>query len=228
MHYLSILAILRNEAMNLKVWVDHYLWQGVDHFYLIDNDSDDESNKIIKDLIAAGYPITLYELPEKCRQIEHYQYVYSKENLRENTKWLIVADLDEFFYCLDSKISIELRHYENYEHILSKWRMFGNNGLEKHPDDIRVALTKRWPNVHPNGCKYIFQPKNIDVSLVTVHHLPIEYIELSEVFRLNHYVIQSKEFFANVKMTRGAVESHHNVRDWNYFHSYDSPATYTD
>jgi hypothetical protein len=36
MNYLSILAIMKNEAMNLKLWIDHYIYQGVDHFYLID------------------------------------------------------------------------------------------------------------------------------------------------------------------------------------------------
>ena len=60
MHYLSILTIMKNEAMNLKLWIDHYIWQGVDHFYIIDNNSTDVSVQIIEDLINNGYPITLY------------------------------------------------------------------------------------------------------------------------------------------------------------------------
>ena len=65
MYYLSILAIMKNEAMNLKIWIDHYIWQGVNHIYIIDNNSDDGSIKIIEDLINNGYPITLYKLFEK-------------------------------------------------------------------------------------------------------------------------------------------------------------------
>ena len=56
---------MKNEAMNLKIWIDHYIWQGVNHIYIIDNNSDDGSIKIIEDLINNGYPITLYKLFEK-------------------------------------------------------------------------------------------------------------------------------------------------------------------
>ena len=43
------------------------------------------------------------------------------------------------------------------------------------------------------------------------------------IFKLNHYAIQSKEFFKKVKMTRGAADTikHNHVRDLNYFKRYD-------
>jgi glycosyltransferase involved in cell wall biosynthesis len=55
-------------------------------------------------------------------------------------------------------------------------------------------------------------------------YLPIseDIIEHSNL-HLNHYVVQSKEYFASVKMTRGDVASaaSDNIRDWNYFDKYD-------
>ena len=51
MYYLSVLAIFKNETMNLKMWIDHYLWQGVEHFYLIDNGSTDKPLAILKEYI---------------------------------------------------------------------------------------------------------------------------------------------------------------------------------
>jgi hypothetical protein len=230
MNYLSILAIMKNEAMNLKLWIDHYIYQGVDHFYLIDNGSDDDSVNIINDLIKNNYPITLYILPEKFKQQEHYQYVYDQEKLNEATKWLIVADLDEFFYCYNSKISTELKNYEDYDFITSKWRMFGSNNCIEHPKDIRISLTKRVKNLNINT-KYIFQTKNINSSSVNIHWLNDGYtnnIELSEIFRLNHYPIQSKDFFEKVKMTRGDADREKNVRDWNYFDNYNIDTDYDD
>ena len=225
MYYLSILAIMKNEAMNLKIWIDHYIWQGVDHLYIIDNNSDDTSVQIIEDLINNGYPITLYKLHEKHKQAKHYRYVYDKEKLQKKTKWLIVADLDEFFYCNNSKISNELKHFEDYDYISSKWRMFGSNNYIKHPKDIRISLTKRVEELNFNT-KYIFQTKNIYSKSVNIHWLNDGYtnkIDLSEIFRLNHYPIQSKDFFEKVKMTRGDAdaESSDNVRDWNYFEKYN-------
>ena len=223
MHYLSILAIMKNESMNLKLWVDHYIWQGVDHFYIIDNNSDDTSVQIIEDLINNGYPITLHKLFEQHKQVEHYKYVYDKENLQEKTKWLILADLDEFFYCNNSKISNELKHFEDYDYITSKWRMFGSNNNIEHPEDIRTSLTKRVEELSILG-KYIFQTKNIYSESLNVHDLNDGYnnkIVLSEIFRLNHYPIQSKEFFKKVKMTRGDVHYEANVRDWDYFDAFN-------
>ena len=230
MNFLSILAIMKNEAMNLKIWIDHYISQGVDHFYLIDNGSDDESINIIDDLIKNNYPITLHILLDKHVQVKHYRYVYDKENLKEATKWLIVADLDEFFYCKNSKISNELQNYEDYDFITSKWRMFGSNNYIKHPKDIRISLTKRVKKLNPNT-KYIFQTKNINSSSVDIHWLNDGYtnnIELSDVFRLNHYPIQSEEFFKKVKMTRGAADQEINVRDWDYFDTYNIDTHYND
>jgi hypothetical protein len=232
MYYLSILAIMKNEAMNLKIWVEHYIWQGVDHIYIIDNNSDDTSVQIIEDLINNGYPITLYKLYEKYKQAEHYRYVYNKENLQEKTKWLIIADLDEFFYCNNSKISNELKKYENYDYISSKWRMFGSNNCIEHPKDIRTSLTKRVKEYHAM-MKYIFQTKNVYSEALDIHNLKYGYnniIDLSEIFRINHYPIQSKEYFGKVKITRGAADliEHENVRDWNYFDRYNDNTDYED
>ena len=232
MYYLSILAIMKNEAMNLKIWIDHYIWQGVNHIYIIDNNSDDGSIKIIEDLINNGYPITLYKLFEKHKQVEYYNFVYDKEKLQEKTKWLIVADLDEFFYCNNSKISNELKYFEDFDYISSKWRMFGSNNCIEHPKDIRISLTKRVKELNFNT-KYIFQTKNVYSGALQIHSLNYGYtkkIDLSEIFRLNHYPIQSKDFFEKVKMSRGdadKIESK-NVRNWDYFDKYNKNTDYED
>jgi len=50
----SVIAIFKNETMNLKMWLEHYLWQGVDHFFLIDNGSTDDPHKILQPYIDRG------------------------------------------------------------------------------------------------------------------------------------------------------------------------------
>jgi hypothetical protein len=150
----------------------------------------------------------------------------TSENLQEKTKWLIIADLDEFFYCNNSKISNKLQNYEDYDLITSKWRMFGSNNCIEHPKDIRTSLTKRVEELHIIT-KYIFQTKYIYSEALNIHELNYGYsnnkIDLSEIFRLNHYTIQSKEYFEKVKMTRGDVSNKliDNIRDWNYFDAYN-------
>lgn len=42
MFKLSVLAIFKNETMIIEEWMNHYLNEGVEHFYLIDNGSSDD------------------------------------------------------------------------------------------------------------------------------------------------------------------------------------------
>jgi len=49
MFKLSVLAMFKNEGMIIEEWFKHYLDEGVEHFYLIDNGStDDYESKIEK------------------------------------------------------------------------------------------------------------------------------------------------------------------------------------
>ena len=59
----------------------------------------------------------------------------------------------------------------------------------------------------------------------------LEKIHLAnKLIRLNHYPIQSQEFFEKVKMTRGDVLNKNvdNIRDKNYFDSYNKNASFKD
>ena len=235
MHYLSVIAIFKNETMNLKVWLDHYIWQGVNHFYLIDNGSTDEPMNILQEYIDKGL-VSYHYKPEKHRQTEHYREVFDFEDLKNNTYWLIMCDLDEFFYGVDKKLIIKLYQSQQFNVIYCNWIMFGTM-LNKHPDDIRTAITHREPGLHVNT-KYIFKPKCIINSLkfdqhkitttLTGNAKRVKYA--NNLIRLNHYPIQSLEFFTKVKMTRGDVHNDgtENVRDMNYFNRYNINATEND
>ena len=230
MYYLSLLSIFKNETMNLKLWLDHYLWQGVEHFYLIDNGSDDNPLTILQEYIDKGI-VSYYYLPEKYKQVDHYRYVFDTENIKDKSTWLAVCDLDEFFFGVNQKLTTKIKSLENYfDYILCNWKMFGSNGLENQPTDIRTAITHCATNLH-ELTKYIFKPNIIkNSSQICIHKLlDISYINknririANQLIRLNHYPIQSLEFFQKVKMTRGAADSENsnNIRDMNYFISYN-------
>ena len=227
---MSVLAIFKNETMNLKVWLDHYLWQGVDHFYLIDNDSNDNPHIILEPYIQKGL-VTLHKFPQQHLQIQHYIRLWQLENLSKKTKWLIMADLDEFWFSPNSKLSSIINEYENYDVIYSNWLMFGSDGLTNHPSDIRTAITHRENNIHINT-KWICKP--IKIRLTDFYHhffkndSKYKKKVVNDKIHLNHYSIQSKEYFEKVKIARGDVLEKHNSRDWNYFNNYDKHKTYED
>jgi hypothetical protein len=238
MHYLSVLSIFKNETMNLKTWINHYLWQGVDHFYLIDNGSDDLPLNILQEYIDKGL-VTYFYRPEKYQQIEHYKFVFDSENLKVATHWLAICDLDEFFYGVDQRLSLKMKSLEFYNVIYCNWLMYGSDNLINHPDDIRRAIVHREPNLHINT-KYIFKTKSIiSSSQINIHYLMknnryklrIEKFRFAnKLIRLNHYPIQSFEFFKKVKMTRGDVSSNSsdNLRDEKYFNNYNKNTTTRD
>jgi hypothetical protein len=237
-HNMCVLAIFKNETMNLKVWIEHYLWQGVDKIYLIDNDSNDDPFTILQPYIDRGIVDYTFN-PRKHAQPENYIDLINSKELKNNTKWLIICDLDEFFYGFPKILKETMNDFEEYDAIYSNWKMFGSCGLEKHPDDIRRAITCREPELNKH-VKMIIKLQNININDISIHSIKntidtndnsiVKYIVENDKIKLNHYPIQSLEFFTKVKMTRGAADSihHENVRDMNYFNNYNKNTTFED
>ena len=229
-YYLSLLSIFKNETMCLRNWLEHYLWQGVEHFYLIDNGSTDKPLRILQEYIDKGIVTCIY-LPEKHKQVEHYRYVFDKERLKEKTKWLAICDLDEYFYGFNKKLNTQLKELSpDYDYVLCKWLMFGSDGHKKQPKDVRISITHRKKGFDKNT-KYIFKPKIIkNSSPVWIHNLKdAPYINKKRIYsnnkliKINHYPVPSVEYFQKVKITRGDANNSKtdNFRDMNYFKEYD-------
>lgn len=113
--------------------------------------------------------------------------------------------------------------------IYSHWAMFGSSGLTTHPQSIRKALTLRRHGVSgPNESKYMCRTRVIkNANSLHIHKLKgadsSRTISDNQVFQLNHYPIQSLQYFQTVKMTRGdaAHSKYDTVRDMDYFQKYD-------
>jgi len=224
---LCVLAIFKNETMVLKTWLEHYLHQGVDHFYLIDNDSDDNPLEILQPYIDRGV-VTYHFAPEKHNQVGHYRDMFLKEDLKNKTEWLIICDLDEFFYGVDDTLNKTLDNYSEYDVVLSGWLLFGSNGTQiEQPKNILKTIVMR-EEVH-RTTKYIFKPQNIDATAIGVHDINQEgckQILENEKIKLNHYRIQSKEFFI-IKQKRGDVAADVRYSEQN-FQEYDGGKTIKD
>jgi hypothetical protein len=240
MYNLTVMAIFKNETMNLKLWLEHYLWQGVQHFYLIDNGSNDMPLSILQSYIDKGI-VTYYYREEKHQQSQHYRYVFDTENVKNKTKWLCICDLDEFFFGIEKKLSdaLEDEDLSSYDVIYTNSYFYGSDNLMSHPKDIRTDILHREED-DKNGIKYIFKPQCINSSdEIWIHWLvkpgtliknQANEITQNDKIRLNHYRIQSFEYFKTVKMTRGDVSTLENekIRDLNYFNKYTKACTIKD
>lgn len=94
-HYLSICAILRNEAAMLGEWIEFHLSVGIEHFYLYDNGSTDRSREIIQPWLDQGV-VTLTDWPTNPGQIPAYRHCV--RSFAEESRWIAFIDLDEFLF----------------------------------------------------------------------------------------------------------------------------------
>ena len=89
-----VVAVFKNEAMNFREWISHYLWQGASHFYLVDNGSTDDWQSTIPPEVHARINVTR----NLGRQRDIYSSLLPMLQEKHPKDWALVVDLDEFLY----------------------------------------------------------------------------------------------------------------------------------
>jgi hypothetical protein len=264
---LCLVAIFKNESYIIKEWIDHYLNQGVDKFFLIDNGSTDEYYSILEPYIVAG-KVDLVKDAKKHAQAELYNKHFLNKCRRY--EWVIVCDLDEFIYgrkyCNSIKDFLSKVH-NNFSQVFIPWKMFGSNGFDtmdkQQPSSVISAFTKRINNndnknnkfrafIYKGKVKYIYSKtiirtkylvkigihnsETLNKRYLTSYVLKSNHINENKDFteineniiensalHLNHYAIQSLDWFMRVKATRGDVNAgvHENTRNKQYFQEFN-------
>ena len=137
---ISICAIFKNEAPYMREWIEYHILLGVEHFYLYNNNSDDNFRDVLSQYISNGI-VTLTEWPEIPGQMTSYKHWY--ENFRYESNWVSFLDLDEFIcprYELD--IPTWLAKYQKYPIVMIYWKMFGTSGKLDH--DYNRLVTEQY------------------------------------------------------------------------------------
>lgn len=129
-HRVSLCLIFKNEAPFLKEWIDYHLTVGVDHFYLYNNNSEDNFRDVIESYVEEGV-VTLIEWPEENSQFKCYKHCY--ENYRNESKWISFLDADEFI-CPKYKCDINewLNDFDKFHAVNIHWLMFCTGGVLEH------------------------------------------------------------------------------------------------
>lgn len=133
----SVLAIFKNEARYFPEWIEFHKIVGVDHFYLYNNNSDDNYEEVLKPYIEEG-SVTLVQWPKNQAQMECYQDGIAK--FREETEWMAIIDLDEFIVPNETDTIYDfLKKFEDKPAVLGYWKFFGTSGLMERPADGLVT-----------------------------------------------------------------------------------------
>jgi len=217
----GLLAIFKNEEIGIREWLQHYKWQGIDEIIMLNNNSTDGWRDKIEDLMDH---VTIINAPKPHAQIENYE-VYGLPVLKKlEINVVTILDLDEYMFGTDGKNLkqhvVEIFGNSQRPSLISyRWTQFGSSGLKNQPESIRKSFI--WKVKNPDV--YFKQMKNLDGShksifwlddLVKVNqHTPImkkgaKILSLKDSpkgIQLNHYRVQSEEFYSGIKMTRGDV-----------------------
>lgn len=167
---IAICGIFKNEASYLKEWIEYHEMIGVEHFYLYNNNSEDNYQEILQPYLDRGL-VTLVTWPHNHAQIEAYKHFY--ETYRNETQWVSFLDIDEFFCPRYKTTLLEwVKTKEKYPVLLVYWRMFGTSGKMQHESDKLVIeqYTVSWEHLYHTGKCLI--NTDYDISFYgRTHHL---------------------------------------------------------
>jgi hypothetical protein len=237
-HKLGVLGIMKNESLNIDEWISHYLAMGAAKIYLIDNGStDDTLAKVQKWLEKGCVDLIVRHGPHQQRR--HYWDAIRTFHIKKSCEWLIIADLDEFWFCpngqpIASKLQEE--QFSFLKVIYANWRIFGSSGLDAHPASIRANLVMAAPELDSHTVrKFMCRTKQLrTIFSFDLHHVKgvtsTATVSDNHNFHLNHYQIQSRSYFETSKMQRGdaVTKSRNTMRDWAYFDRVDAACTVED
>lgn len=230
---LAIIGIFKNEESFLPEWLDHYFTRNIDHIYLINDNSSDNSVDIV-----LSHPnknnITLCHTDNDDWVYNKYwkqEYLYNKyfQYSLQTTKWLGVFDLDEFVYAPD-EINFKniLLSYNDkpQQELIIDWYWFGSNGLEEQPKSIINNFIKRSKNLsktiiqtnnlshmgyHPDWCCKSFA-KTQYISSIRHHYNKFYYYNKTD------YISHGKNIsFSHNLSDSGSMYINHYIGSKNYY-----------
>ena len=165
-NYLSIVCIIKNEALYIDEWIAFNKIIGVDHIYLFNNGSTDNIKDVIVKHVQSGY-VTFIDFKGANAQLPLYRLTIRA--LKKISRWVAFIDADEFIIPTDCTLKEYMKKQEDYPGIGINWIVYGTGGHIKRPEGLvteNYLLTFEDPNNPLNlRIKSIVNPKETyDVS----------------------------------------------------------------
>ncbi|WP_037354216.1 glycosyltransferase family 92 protein [Selenomonas sp. FC4001] len=242
-YHVSLCSIFKDEGKYLKEWVEFHRLIGIDHFYMYDNNSTDNSVEVLKPYINMGI-ISLKKWKKNHAQLEAYKN--GSEIAKNETEWLGFIDIDEFVILnRQNNIYDILKNFKKRPSVLLYWHLFGTSGLMNR-DEKRLVIedfTIRFPKLFRIGKCFWNTAFDIDFSAIKNkawhHSLRCKYEDMEnippvntydEIAFYNHHIIKKSPMDAHInhyftksfceyeaKSRRGDVYFKKNPHDNDYF-----------
>lgn len=237
-HYLSICAIAKNEGPYFKEWIEWHLSQGVDKFYLYDNESDDMTLEVLQPYIDRGI-VEYTRFPGYRRQLAAYDDCLERH--RFDSRWISFIDLDEFIVPIKDRSVREFLHrFEQYPAVEINWLIYGSGGAQNKTEEPVMKRFRRHSlpgHILNRHVKSIVDPRRVFCMIgcheaarisgktADSHGEPVtrnfrDREPQQDVIRVNHYAVRSFEEFVE-KQARGRASGRARTVEREYFDRYD-------
>lgn len=220
----SVCAIFKNEATYFREWLEYNLLIGVDHFYLYNNGSTDDSLLVLAPYIQRGL-VTVIDWPDRndssipenapykwvaYTQIPAYEHACKVSTIHE-TKWLAMIDVDEFILPMQGEPFTEiLKKYDSFPGLALIWHTYGTSGVAKIPDK-KLFIETFHMTCHPDHTfnnkivKSIVKPELFENFSWPPHACNYKKGESYHILekteaRINHYINRTTEYVNQIKI----------------------------
>ena len=163
-YYLSIMAMARNECPSYPEWLAHHRTYGVQHFYVIDNDSSDSCEGYLSaqpDVTVWSWTLRAEEVVMRSvdRNASGYEIhgrlgnqmmAYNHFLPRVLAEWVAIIDLDEFIWSPNGTVATVLQSLPlETRQVCLPWLSFGSGNLTAQPSCVTATNVLRMDTSHP-------------------------------------------------------------------------------
>ncbi len=132
-----VCAMFKDEAIYLEEWINFHIGQGVEHFFLFNDESTDNFEEVLAPWIKKGF-VTINEC-NGLAQEEIYESFIS--NYKKRVIWAAFIDIDEFLYCDElTPLPLKMKEFEGFSCIFITWRILG---FKERPEVYSASLIEK-------------------------------------------------------------------------------------
>lgn len=227
----AVCAIFKNDARFLKEWIEFHKLQGVEHFYLYNNNSEDKYQEILNPYIEKG-EVTLtqwlftYDKGDRKEwlKIQRSAYRDCLTLFGHECQWMAFIDTDEFLFCPQGEqLDVFLSDYTEFGGVVVNWLMFGTSNVKKIPNNkLMIELLvqcARSPHCRDHYVKSIVQPK-----YALRPSSPHNFTYIKSKFAVSEDKKEVKGIYSkNISLDRIRI-NHYWTRDEKYFKEFKLPS----
>jgi hypothetical protein len=213
--FLCVIGSFKNQVHMMKEWIEHHLWQGVDHFYLFDEGSYDDYWTIIESYVRRNI-VTIEVMPSDITDVVMMRNSLYKK-YREHSTWFAVIDVGTFLFPTKYNTVRELLDYE-YTQAIPAAGIYTHAHVFNTSNNVFCVRKESYarvlnPESVPTGIVYSTYTRSLQKNS---HEHEYGQVVFSEYLRANKYALHFDALtrVEDTKLKNVVEEKYPNQRCW--------------